>query len=174
MTIPASNKEGYLNYVKGCVEKALKTTPVTENLYLNHLRGQMSVYPERVGPNVNAKSLQMKCQPFSWALKEALVSFGLRLQVVSSGNRSIAEHVYLVADRIDPDEVIIEPTIGQIVLGHNHIFVGSRSDLRKLIVETTGGPNSPYQIVPPYTSYHQKHPEEIFRHFWGDKSRSFP
>lgn len=102
-----------------------------------------------------------------------MVGFGLQVQIVSSGNRLHVEHVYLTA-RIDPDEVIIEPTIGQIVLGHNHIFVGFRSDLRRLIVKTTGGPDSPYQIVPPYTAYHQEHPEEIFRHFWGDKSRPFP
>lgn len=173
MTIPVSNKEGCLNYVKGYVEKALKTTSVAENLSLSHLKGQVSVYPERVGPNVNAESLQMKCQPFSWALKEALVGFGLQVQVVSTGNRSVAEHVYLVA-RIDREGVIIEPTIGQIILGHNHIFVGFRCDLRKIVVDNIDGPNSPYQIAPPYTTYHQKYPEEIFRHFWGDESRPFP
>ena len=173
MSIPASNRESCLNYVKGCVEKALATTIVRDDLYIDHLKGQMSVHPERVGPNVNAESLQMKCQPFSWALKEALVDFGLQVQVVSSGNRAIAEHVYL-ATGIDPNEVIIEPTIGQIILGHNHIFVGFRSDLRKIVVDKTGSPNSPYQIDPLYATYHQKHPEEIFRHFWGDKSRLFP
>lgn len=94
------------------------------------------------------------------------------MQFVSSGDRSVAEHIYLVA-RIDPDEVIIEPSIGQIILGHNHIFVGFRSDLRKVIVDNTGGPNSPYQIDPLYATYHQNYPEEIFRHFWGDKSRLF-
>lgn len=173
MSIPASNKESCLDYVKDRVEKALATTIVTDGLYINHLKGQMSVYPECVGPNVNAESLQGKCQPFSWALRETLVSFGLQVQIVSSGNRSIAEHVYLVA-RTDPDEVIIEPTIGQIILGHNHIFVGFRSDLRRIVVGNTGGPDSPYQIAPLYATYHQRYPEEIFRHFWGDKSRLFP
>lgn len=56
MSIPALNKEGCLDYVKGCVEAALATSRVTDDLYINHLARQTSVYPERVGPKVSAES----------------------------------------------------------------------------------------------------------------------
>lgn len=175
MSIPASNKEGCLDYVKGCVEEALRTNFGTETYSLvSHLRGEMSIHPERVGPNVNAESLHLQCQSASFSLKEGLVRSGLQIRVVSSGDRSVmAEHVYLVAG-IDPEEIIIEPTIGQIILGHNHVFVGFRRDLKKVVLEMTGGSDLPYQMHPLYARYHQEYPEEIFRHFWGDKSRSFP
>lgn len=69
MSIPASKKEGCLEYVKGCVEEALATSHVTDDLYINYLAGQMSVYPERVGPKVNAEIYRVNVSLFLGHLK---------------------------------------------------------------------------------------------------------
>jgi hypothetical protein len=45
--------------------------------------------------------------------------------------------MYIIATESD-DKVIIEPTLGQIVLGHNHMFVGAGQELEEIVVQQTG------------------------------------
>lgn len=137
--------------------------------------GLLSVHPERVAETVTSETLEHQCDDFSREFQRIESDSGLMTQLAVS-DQGYDEHVYLVPDESHglPD-VIIDLTLGQYVRGHNHAFVGTRAELRDIVVHQTGE-GKPYMLEEPSELLE---PEEIalymepivfFQRKWGETS----
>lgn len=72
-------------------------------------------------------------------------------------------HIYLVISGNSPDEdIIIDPTANQFINGYQGMFIGTREDLRKLVLNS--------EII---NTKSKDNPQEAFERTWGNTSRSF-
>lgn len=109
--------------------KKLSVTERYDRIELEKFKGQLSTEPNRVGREINQESLSIKCEPFSVELQRCLKKVKLDSTIV--GN---VEHLSLRTQGKE-GEIIIDPSIGQFLAGYNHVFVGTRDELRKIVLE---------------------------------------
>jgi len=96
--------------------------------------GQLSTDPEHVSlkidkEKISQRTLSRNCIIFSQELKRGLRKVGV--DSIMLGN---ALHKYLQTV-VGNENIIIDPTIGQFLEGYNHIFVGTREQLKQLVLE---------------------------------------
>lgn len=87
----------------------------------------------------------------------------------ASPSRVATSHNYLVIPRMG-FEVLVDPTIAQMVQGHDHVFVGTRKQLRKLILHGIV-PGGAYRLR---TDYLRDKTEESFEVHWGNLAQVIP
>lgn len=134
------------------------------------LQGRLSTNPSTVHAGIDADAVYDKCLSFSQELALPLRRFGYQATVSRSATyeNEPFNHVYVVV-QIDGVEVLVDPTIGQFLEGHNNVFVGVRETLRDLVVHHTGS-DKEYRAPAYFDSFLN---EEFFTIVWGDSSEPF-
>jgi hypothetical protein len=153
--------EHRVEYVKLVVEHVLQSTQFRENSELPELIHSLSTDPMKVGSNINCISLHNTCGTLNYELWTGLMHANMKTDRFLSNDNDTREHIYL--STIDTYPIIIDCSIGQIILGHNHVFVGTRRQLRNLVVNQTSEFGR-YKIV----SGLGHTPEEVFKRMWGN------
>lgn len=167
---PEITAEEYCEYLRGVVEIALQEHfgKLTDG-WLNQFADKLSTSPAKVHEGVNERSLSYQCQRFSRELRQCLALIDLDTKLQESTYRQTAsDHVYLTPENA-PHDVIIDPTIGQFVVGYNHVFVGTRQQLKSLVLSQTGH-KSPYRLW----GYGSNDPYLLFEVMWGADSKPHP
>jgi hypothetical protein len=129
---------------------------------------QLSTIPEQVDSDyIDRDLLWSKCDTLSSELQRNLIEMGINIDrcqnaIVDDISDVYNPHIFLrqliVIDE-EEVEIIIDPSIGQYLVGHNHVFIGTRQQLKELI-ETQAGEGKPYQLTG--ITYHDKAYEEIY------------
>ena len=146
-------------------ETALQQEFGKTNESLAFIAGKLSIMPDSVHPNINKRSLLWECVDFSFELQASFSRIGVASEVQgSSSNQVDAMHVY-VTPRDNPHDIIIDPTIGQIIQGYNHVFVGTRPQLRNLLYAQMND-DAQYGL----TGYYDDNFEVMYRNLWGYSS----
>ena len=91
--------------------------------------GKLSTNPKEVKEGVSQESLTNKCEALSEELQRCLKLVG-----VDSTIRGNNLHNYLTTFE-GKEKVSIDASIGQYFKGHNHIFVGTREQLKELVLK---------------------------------------
>ncbi len=143
--VPELAVEEYREYLQDIVEVALQEHFGRHSKgYLRRFSGKLSTYPAKVNKDVvTHSSLAHQCGRFSVELQRCLEAVGLKTTISGAAN-VLPDHIYLVPEN-GPNDVIIDPTIGQAVVGHEHVFVGTRPQLRDLVLNQTGN-EKPYAL----------------------------
>ncbi len=102
-----------------------------DNPHAQAFQGALSTCPFRT--TVTSEALMGKCGILAGELQRALSDTGLPTEMCISEDRQTTWHRSL-RTVVDGVEVIIDPSIGQYVAGHNHVFVGTRAQLKQLIL----------------------------------------
>jgi hypothetical protein len=104
-----------------------------------------------------------KCGPFSDAMVDQLTDFAsVEGMLVTSAHPNPHFHVYVVLGT-NENAVIIDPSIGQYLLGYRKSFVGTRTELRNLVVN----PETELQPGLPTDELGRK---QLFIEIWGNYS----
>lgn len=126
-------KEVAVEEVREVIERALiKFGDINRNGLAERVkqwRGKLSVYPEKVHPDVTSSSMTNKCWDFSEELADILWREGFPVDLAIS--RKKVAHTYILTSH-KGHEIAIDPTIAQYIQGHNHVFVGTLDQLRRL------------------------------------------
>lgn len=88
---------------------------------------------------------------------------GIKTKLTTSRNFNTYYHGYLTIP-ISGQEIIIDPTIGQFVQGYNEIFIGTRQELKALVLDPETkliNLQSPIDAV------------GAFRRIWGETNEAF-
>lgn len=164
---PEVKETPYSEQVRSVIEGILQNSLGSASQHhLKWYQGKLSTNPERVNPEVSRRNFSLMCGTLSRELKNKLTEQGISADIYFGDNVDPLDHVYLIANK-DNEEVIIDPTIGQFIDGYNHVFVGSRDDLRDLVLNQTGE-DKKYMIVELFEKYS---PQEVFELIWGSKSK---
>lgn len=146
------SEEVYLTRLREDVELALQHFGKLEDRDVQIFADSLSIFPDKVGSSVSQGSLRYRCSIMSRELQRCLALLGIRTETHgSTSNTNWVAHTFLGLTETAHD-IIIDPSIGQFVTGYNHVFVGTRSQLRSVVLST--------------------HPEPFFELNWG--SRSLP
>lgn len=169
LQLPERTAEEYCEHLRGVVEIALQEYfgKLTDG-WLDQFAGKLSTSPAKVQDGVNFRSLDLACDLFSRELQQCLSLLGLQTEMHGSTydhNIDTAEHIYLTPKNA-PHDTIIDPAIGQFIMGHNHVFVGTREQLKSLVLNYTGYEN-PYRFRSPGSN----DTELLFKLMWGDYSK---
>lgn len=113
-------------------ERLGKGAPLT-NFQARHFYGKLSIYPEAVDESIDYVELRGKCALLSFAIRDLLRMENVEVVSQGSSEKDYPCHIY---DLVNPygNRIIIDPSIGQIIKGHNHVFVGTEMDLRNLVL----------------------------------------
>lgn len=84
------------------------------------------------GSNLNAEEGEAndffgQCDYLTELVESALRQIGTGSRLIKSGVHSF------LAIHVDNVDVFVDPAIGEFIAGHNHIFVGTKEDLKRLI-----------------------------------------
>lgn len=162
---PEVTAEEYCEHLRGTVEIALqKYFGKLADGCLNKFADKVSTSPAKVQQGVNEESLSNQCYLFSSELQQCLGLTGLDTKLAIADTPAPV-HYYLTTQNA-PHDVIIDPTIGQFVIGHNHVFVGTRQQLIDLVLSQTGH-ESPYKL----RGDGSNHPYLLFEAVWGSRSK---
>jgi len=157
--------EAAVRQMRDAVETALRG-PGDPDSTISDLVSQLSVSPERPAPNLDPDSLNALCGSIDQELLRRLKTQGnSTADIYCSTNSDL--HAYLL-DVVDGVEILVDPTIGQYVVGYNHVFVGTREQLRDIVVNQTG-PNKPYKLEGKQKPYWEGN--KVFETYWGSRSR---
>src|ERR1041385_5456847 len=134
---PFTDTAEVIERVRSQVEIALKEVGYAPTGRTAKFRGKLSTVPELVAAEVDYLFLDSECVDASVELADALIRIGLHTQPSSSTYFSHwNRHSYLLTEE-QSVEIIIDPTIGQYIRGHNHTFVGTREQLREMVCQQT-------------------------------------
>lgn len=167
-----SAKEAAVTQVRNAVESILRIpTPWDKQTFLKTNEGMLSTAPDRVHPEVGFGTFNMNCGAASSEINKFLRLNKSKSNVSHAKTESKVpyDHVYIVVDT-EAGDVIVEPTLGQFVLGHNHIFVGTRDHLRDVVTRQTGI-GGHYSLR---TEIMYLKPENMFNIIWGKESTRLP
>lgn len=139
-TEPDDTEENAVAEVKEYVETALTTTfgivrDGREEYVKGSMRGwigRLSISPDAVDTTVTGDELRGKCDLLSEELRIALRKIDFTVEL-----KHARRHSYLTVFH-KGHEIIIDPTIGQFIEGHNHVFVGTIHQLRDLPLSKIG------------------------------------
>jgi hypothetical protein len=158
-----------LSEVSKAIEKAIQLvisetgSMISGKRLLRHL----STSPEKT--ELDFPELFGMCTTISSALAEILRK-DLHFDAHMSQNPyALTSHRYIVVEQ-NGQELIVDPTLGQFILGHNHIFVGTRAELRKLVTQAAHGEHPLYTVNDFLTRVKNFTPEMIFDAVWGKTS----
>ncbi len=160
-----SNKEklaGLVKSLKEVVEYILKTSFAEDNSSLTEFKGILSTKLEN--STLTSKDFYGKCGMLSDELEELLWKYGVSTRKTTSGDFDTSGHTYLSLSLIP--QIVIEPSIGQFIEGHNYVFVGTREQLEDLVLHQTGE-GKQFSII---NTRSKNNPEEALRRIWGDKN----
>jgi hypothetical protein len=161
------SEETYQAYLMEGVEFALQSYfgRQSDSWVLNRFVGKMSTLSSEVHKDVVSwMTLSYNCGRFSAELKKCLLKLGIQTTMSSASNDK-PEHVYLVPDNI-PYDIIIDPTIGQFIMGYDTVFVGTRDQLKNIVINQTGT-DKQYKLRN-YAGITDS--EELFTIMWGNNS----
>ena len=80
-----------------------------------------------------------------------------------STNRDGNAHVYVVIED-QTGEITVDAAISQFIFGFNRVFVGTRDELRQLVLD-------PNTVI--INTRSRNNPPEAFQRTWGDNSRPY-
>lgn len=104
-----------------------------------------------------------RCYSYSRRVRTALyVQEGLLTEVAHPESVGDPPHFYVEVG--NDEDTLIDPTIGQFLSHHNHVFIGTRTELRTLVEANTG-----HTI-----STNGTNPENFFEENWGTNSVRVP
>jgi hypothetical protein len=156
MASMSENKETInLSRLKSIIEDILRNsfgmnTLTTASRFINKL----SIFPKIVDSHsVNSETLFRLCRTLSIELQDKLIKQGINAKISSSNHPDNNAHNYVVVG-----EIIIDPSIGYFLEGHNHVFIGTRKELKDLVMSET------YEII---HSKSKNDPELFFERTWG-------
>ena len=118
---------------------------------VGELKVKLSTNPDQVDEAVDSKYFYRTCLTAAYYFRKKLIEQGIDVSVSRSLYDGRNIHTYLKIG-----DIIIDPTIGQFLEGHNHIFIGTREELRILVL------SGKYQII--NTQFPD--PEEFFEQTW--------
>lgn len=150
--------------VKGDVERALQYFGTSVNVVLASFYGELSTDPSNVGSSINDSSLRRRCYALSSELRRCLYLTQTNARLSSETRFYRIQHEYLMIENSNVD-IVVDPTLGQFLVGHNHIFVGTHAQLRELVLEKTGD-GKEYQYSQHW--FGNTPPEEVFEEMWGN------
>lgn len=152
-------------------------------------RGVLSTDPAQVNPDhyylfaafyrgdrgkTFSDCIRGECQPISRELGVCMLEAGLDVMQGFNGYPETSDlhpcHEYLVAPK-KGQEILIDPTIAQMIQGHDHVFVGTRDQLREKVFRGIK-PEGPFTRL--RTPDLRDHTEEAFELNWGIKARTAP
>jgi len=136
-----------VSHVQTAVEGVLQSAPLSAFVGLST---DLSVV------TVTSETLKGQCGTICGELRDRLKAVGVVVSMCISGDRNSNWHRYLGTTH-NGVEVIIDPSIGQLIKGHNQVFVGTRDQLKKLVL------NPKTAIINTRTSV----PHEVFSRTWG-------
>lgn len=157
-----------IEVIKGTVEYVLRNHVGNHYLGSSPFSRKLSTYPEHVDPFVNEHSLRNKCEVLS---RELFLYLPPNLAVdlsMSANTESSPKHFYLVSYSLE-EEILIDPTLGQFLKGHNYVFIGTRMKLKQLILAGVPGVTILGQTVWDYP----KDLEEFFEEMCGSSSKTY-
>jgi len=154
--------------VRSLVEACLQD--VTDLSFEDLFQPPLTTVPEQVHPLTTSKILRGGCISSSNYLRKNLRKLGVGAELVSSAT-TYPEHYYLQLYQ-DMTEVLIDPTIGQYLDGHNHVFVGTRRQLKDLVVNPTRDLKGQYNLI--NTVGISTTRVGFFEQLWGDSSNPAP
>ncbi len=166
---PEMTAEKYCGHLREMVEKGLQENFASlSSNKLRHFAGKLSTDPAKVHGDINEGSLSFRCGEFSGELRDCLSRLGFSTNVYGSTYyEDKSYHAYLKPTNA-PFDVIIDPTIGQYLIGFNHVFVGTRQQLRNLVL-TQNENGTPYAL----RSLGKRNPELFFNIIWGISSKPY-
>ncbi|MFH1827487.1 MAG: hypothetical protein ABH812_03615 [bacterium] len=167
--VRSESPNGHVKRVRAKDEVALQTRFGAQKVKIPlEFVEQLSTQPDLVGPSVNSESLLCQCNHFSVELSAGLIDIEIDAKVVVS-NKSLhpfkSIHIYITVGEGNK-EVVIGPIIGQFLLGYNHVFVGSRKQLKQLMIDYFQKGTQSYRRL-----YTTNSPLEYFETIWGSCSR---
>jgi len=154
--------------LKSTIESVLRSPKFVNDSFSSSLTDSLSTNPMRVGSNIDSNSLYGMCGTLSYELGVGLKDAGITTEQLISDDEDNNAHVYLATKETD-QPIIIDPSIGQFIEGHNHIFVGTRQQLKDLVVNQTGEFGK-YKIT---HTRSRNNPEEAYRRIWGINGRKY-
>lgn len=104
----------------------------TNNKFDQQFKGQLSLFSNKVGNQISQENIAGKCIVFCTELLRCLSYRGISATRVS--NNKPKNHEYLILD-VNGENIIIDPTVVQWIPEHKHVFVGTRSELKQIILE---------------------------------------
>lgn len=171
--------QGFLDNIEDVLRNRFGTGPKREDdsglprARISGLAGKLSIYPHLVDPNIDFWKLTHTCGRMSREMSEWLKFQEIHAPVVRSDVIPEYDHVYLATPVLGV-EVLFDGAIGQYLIGHNHAFVGTREQLRKLVLEESGVRGKKYRYSEELIDIDimGNEPEKIFITVWGDRSVS--
>jgi len=154
--------------VRQQVEDTLPLFGTYANIKVKTLIGLLTTDPKKANPELSYTAFRGQCGNASNEIKYHMYNLHhvIVTEVASDDNlNDLAEHEYLTTPTLS-GEVLIDPTIGQYIAGHNHIFVGTRKQLKK-VVEKQTGKGKKYSLSP---LARDRTPSELFLDIWGNRS----
>lgn len=111
------------------------------------------------------------CGPYCRAIFEGVKNLPQieELQRCVSGgheNPRQAPHEYLIIFLVEEEPILIDPTLGQYVEGYDDLFVGTRDELKKIIMDK----NTKIIHTSRLEEDTPKNRENFFNHVWGNES----
>lgn len=142
------------------VEQALFYFGDTGDSWLQFIRGKLSTDPTTAF--ASRILLEDKCHKYSKELQRCLAKIHVPTTLSFSGNSNIEYHEYLTRE-MKSLEIIIDPTIGQFLINHNHIFVGTRETLKQMVLKRSNKYFDPQSVLSRKRSFTRN---------WGDFSQA--
>jgi len=159
--------EEEIEHVKAVVEGVLQGSFGTETgTTASDFIGGLSTDPSKVDISVTSRSLYGRCGSFAYELQVNLSNKGMEVDIATSSSDDSNAHMYLIYGLEGKSEVIIDPSIGQFIEGHNNVFVGTRKQLRDIVLNQTGE-GKKYRIT---HTRSKDNPQEAFERTWGRES----
>ncbi|OGH11002.1 MAG: hypothetical protein A2857_00510 [Candidatus Levybacteria bacterium RIFCSPHIGHO2_01_FULL_36_15] len=166
---PEAIQEATVLKVKNVVEDILGTS-FDQNAPPEAARfqGRLSTDPGKVDKKLSWRDFYCLCDTLSGVLKPKLEEKGLGAEIINVPDKKseIILHSYVVVQESDI-EVLVDPSIGQFIRNHTHVFVGTREQLRQLILGMKDR-RSPYSFT---FSHLRSNLERSFENLWGSKSK---
>ncbi|MDE2025926.1 MAG: hypothetical protein KGJ07_05510 [Patescibacteria group bacterium] len=148
-----------VSIARSCVESILRSSFGQAPL-AKPFRGKLSTNPTQVASTITSETLKGKCGIISGELQTALATAGIPTDMCISEDRATTWHRSL-RTVINGVEIILDASIGQYVEGYTHVFVGTRTELKQLIL------NPHTKII--NTSISSK--GDFFQRTWGNKGQ---
>src|SRR3989338_2294529 len=152
--------------VERVVEKALQSrfgqdekNRVVAKFKVTTTNKGLSIDPDKVNPEVR-HYLFNHSGTFSWEIYRNLKAMGVNAQIHTSASPISKEHPFVVVYK-DTNAVVVDLTIGKLVDGHPHTFVGTRKDLFNLLKDPKTKKN---QFA---TDNVEANPRKAFEQYWG-------
>jgi hypothetical protein len=165
--------------IKEAVEEILQNKLGNNSLAnFDKYRGKITAYPYNLDDETREEIDNFGIAGFFWCravcndlLPELQKVFPPEtVHRVFSANPELPAHYYLIVNK-NEEEVIIDPTIGQFLDGHNFVFVGTREQLRERFFSHQYEFTDTAEFYRTDRSDHKRDDEELFLYLYGNSSK---